>query len=108
VPRQPSTSPALEVRARLISLETRLAEMASKDADSELTPATLRAIDALLGLAKDHVPRDDPVVKEIGELFTPELVESGAQPILAADARLLVGMVVDALPSPNRGTLHTF
>jgi hypothetical protein len=74
--------------------------MVSRDPDSELGAAALRAIDALVSAAKEHLP-DDPVVKEVGDLFSPEAVETGS-PILASDARLLVGMVLDALPKPRR------
>ena len=89
-----------ELRRRLGSLENRLGQIATNDPDAEIDATTLRVIDALVGAARELMP-DDPVLRQADDLFSPEAVESGQQ-VYAAQVRLIVGMVRDALPQPKR------
>lgn len=83
-----------EARERAWSLYGDLREISKRDPEQEVMGIAVPVLDALLEACKAFVA-DDPVVKAIDGLVTPEAVESGS--LRAVDAVLVVHQLALAL-----------
>jgi hypothetical protein len=84
-----------EARNKVLDLKVVLEKMHDRDPDQEVWDRAYRPIDAALRLAREHVG-DDPVLREIGELFSPETVAEGRDVRVAnvlPDVVLLAGVL---------------
>ncbi len=79
-----------------------LERISERDPEQEVTGIAVPVLDALLTACKAFVP-DDPVVRAIDGLITPQAVESGS--LRAVDAALVVGQLAIAL-GPER--MHVY
>jgi hypothetical protein len=84
-----------EARNKVLDLKAVLEKMHDRDPDQEVWERTYRPIDAALKLAAEHAG-DDPVVREMRALFSPETLTEGRDIRVAdvlPDVALLAGVL---------------
>jgi len=86
-------------RKRAWMLYRDLQQIAQRDPEQEVTGIAVPVLDALLEACKELVA-DDPVVRAIDGLVTPQSVEGGS--LRALDASLVVGQLAAALGPEHR------
>lgn len=84
-----------EARKRAWMLFRSLEQVAQRDPEQEVRGMAVPVLDACLQAFKEHVP-DDPIVRAIREVLSPEAVADG-EPVRAVDAALVAGQLAAAL-----------
>ncbi len=85
-----------EVRRRLDHLHSDLEVIIKRDPDEEVGGWAVPALDGVLEEAKDVFREDDPVVRKLEHLMSPEAAVAGF--VAAKDLYLIVGQLFAGLP----------
>lgn len=83
-----------KAKERITSLIDALTTLTNRDPEQEVTGMALPVLDAVVEAVKDDIGRDNPVVRAVAGVISPEMIESG-EPLRAADA-LMVAKMLDA------------
>jgi hypothetical protein len=83
-----------KAKQRVEGLIEALETLIKRDPDQEVGGMALPVFDAVVEAIKDGIGRDNPVVRSVAGVISPETIEAG-EPIRAADA-LLVAKMLDA------------
>jgi hypothetical protein len=93
-------------RRMLIQLSDSLGEIASRDPDQEVRGTALPVLDSVLSDVRRLLPNDS-VIRNLEDVISVESVELG-EPIRAVDMKLVVDMLLAALPPVQRPHARVF